>query len=87
MFWRGKQDTEKKNRYHPIITIESSGGFREKVAFDETIEDRRGPVLDHFIQSIVHGRQPEPSVWDNIRVLRAVFGCIESSISGREAAV
>ena len=84
MFWRGKQDTEKKNRYHPIITIESSGGFREKVAFDETIEDRRVPVLDHFIQSIVHGRQPEPSVWDNIRVLRAIFGCIESSISGRE---
>jgi predicted dehydrogenase len=84
MFWRGEQDSEKKNRYRPVITIERSGGFQEKIAFNESIEDRRTPVLDHFIQSIVHERQPEPSVWDNTRVLQAVFGCIESSISGRE---
>jgi len=62
MFWRGEQDSKKKNRYRPVITIESSDGFREKIAFNESIEDRRAPVLDHFFQSIVHGKQPEPSL-------------------------
>jgi hypothetical protein len=42
------------------------------------------PVLDHFIESITHGRQPEPSVSDNLQMLRAVFGCIESVTVGRE---
>ena len=84
MFWRGEQDSENRNRYHPVISIEGSDGSTEKTPFQESIGDRRVPVLDHFIESILHARQPEPSVWDNVRVLRAVFGCIESSVSGRE---
>jgi hypothetical protein len=84
MFWRGERDSVNRNRYHPVISIEHSDGSTEKIPFQESIGDRRAPVLDHFVESILHGRQPEPSVWDNIRVLRAVFGCIESSISGRE---
>jgi predicted dehydrogenase len=79
MFWRGEQDSENRNRYHPVISIEGSDGSTEKIPFQESIGDRRVPVLDHFIESILHARQPEPSVWDNVRVLRAVFGCIESS--------
>jgi len=84
MFWRGERDSVNRNRFHPVISIEHSDGSTEKIPFQESVGDRRVPVLDHFVESIRHGRQPEPSVWDNIRVLRAVFGCIESSISGRE---
>jgi predicted dehydrogenase len=67
-----------------MISIERDGGLLEKMSFQESVGDRRIPVLEHFIESILHGRQPEPSVWDNIKMLRAVFGCIESSISGRQ---
>jgi predicted dehydrogenase len=84
MFWRGEQDSENRNRYHPVLSIKGSDGSTKKVPFQESIGDRRVPLLDHFVESILHGRQPEPSVWDNLGVLRAVFGCIESSISGRE---
>jgi predicted dehydrogenase len=84
MFWRGEQDTGIKNRYRPAISIERSGGSLEKIPFEESIGDRRVPVLDHFIESITHGRQPEPSVWDNLKMLRAVFGCIESSTARHE---
>jgi predicted dehydrogenase len=84
MFWRGEQDKEIKNRYHPMISIENPGGSLEKIPFEESIRDRRVPVLDHFIESITHGRQPEPSIWDNLKMLRAVFGSIESSTVGRE---
>jgi predicted dehydrogenase len=78
MSWRGEQDKKIKNRYHPGIFIERPGGTPEKIPFAESITDRRVPVLDHFIESILHGRQPQPSVEDNLKVLRAVFGCIES---------
>jgi predicted dehydrogenase len=84
MFWRGEQDKEIKNRFYPKIFIERPGGSPEQIPFTESIGDRRVPVLDHFIESIAHGRQPEPSVWDNLKMLRAIFGCIESSIAGRE---
>jgi predicted dehydrogenase len=84
MFWRGEQDSENKNRFHPAISVKRSDGSTEQVPFQESIGDRRVPVLDHFVESILQGRQPEPSVWDNLRVLRAVFSCIESSNSGRE---
>jgi predicted dehydrogenase len=84
MVWRGEQEKGAKNRYHPVISIERPGGNLEKTPFAESIGDRRVPVLDHFIESITHGRQPEPSVWDNLKMLRAVFACIESSTLGRE---
>jgi predicted dehydrogenase len=84
MFWRGEQDKEKKDRFRPVISIERPGDTPEEISFEESIGDRRVPVLDHFIESITHGRQPEPSVWDNLKMLRAVFGCIESSIVNRE---
>jgi predicted dehydrogenase len=84
MFWRGEQDKQMKNRFDPVIFIERPGGALEKIPFQESIGDRRVPVLDHFIESITHGRQPEPSVSDNLHMLRAVFGCIESATLGRE---
>ncbi len=84
MFWRGEQDKKIKSRFHPEIFIEGSGGVMEKVPFEESIADRRVPVLDHFIESVTHGRQPQPSVSDNLKVLRAVFGCIESCTVGNE---
>jgi predicted dehydrogenase len=84
MFWRGEQDQKAKNRFHPVISLERRGGTLVKIPFEESIGDRRVPVLDHFVESITHGRQPEPSVWDNLKMLRAVFGCIESSTVGRE---
>jgi predicted dehydrogenase len=67
-----------------MLFMERPGGTLEKIPFEESIGDRRVPVLDHFIESIAHGRQPEPSAWDNLKTLRAVFGCIESTTVGRE---
>ena len=84
MFWRGEQDKQMRNRFDPVIFVERPGGALEKIPFQESIGDRRVPVLDHFIESITHGRQPEPSVSDNLQMLRAVFGCIESATVGRE---
>ena len=84
MFWRGEQDKEIKNRFYPMLFMERPGGTLEKIPFEESIGDRRVPVLDHFIESIAHGRQPEPGAWDNLKTLRAVFGCIESTTVGRE---
>ncbi|PWT78567.1 MAG: hypothetical protein C5B58_15095 [Acidobacteria bacterium] len=78
MLWRGKQDLQYKNRYLPEVMIERPDGSLEKISFKESVLDRRVPVLDHFVESILRGTQPEPSVWDNVRVLSAVFGCIES---------
>ena len=84
MSWRGEQDNKVKNRYHPGIFIERPRKTQEKIPFAESITDRRVPVLDHFIESIVHGSQPQPSVSDNLKVLRAVFGSIESCTVGHE---
>ncbi len=84
MFWSGEQNKENKNRFNPIISIEGPGGAIERIPFQESIGDRRVPVLDHFIESITHGRQPEPSVWDNLKMLGAIFGCIESFTAGHE---
>jgi len=84
MFWRGEQDKKIKNRYHPEIFIERPGGATEKIPFEESVADRRVPVLDHFVESVTHQRQPQPSVSDNLKVLRAVFGCIESCAVGHE---
>jgi predicted dehydrogenase len=84
MFWRGEQDKTKRNRFYPAISIEHPGGTPEKIPFEESIGDRRVPVLDHFIEAISHGRQPEPGVSDNLKMLRAVFGSIESANVGRE---
>jgi predicted dehydrogenase len=84
MFWRGERDLQHRNRYVPSVTIERPNGEVERIAFEESIVDRRGPVLNHFVESVLKGGQPEPSVWDNARVLRAVFGCIESLSKGGE---
>jgi predicted dehydrogenase len=84
MFWRGEQDNKIKSRFHPEILIEGLSGIREKMPFEESIADRRVPVLDHFVESVVHGRRPQPSVSDNLKMLRAVFGCIESCTVGNE---
>jgi predicted dehydrogenase len=84
MFWRGERDSEVEDWYRPEISIEGKGGFLQKLEFQESVGDRRIPVLEHFIESILNGRQPEPSVWDNRKMLRAVFGCVESLTSGRQ---
>jgi predicted dehydrogenase len=84
MFWRATEQQETKNRFAPMISIERPGFAAEKIQFKESVLDRRLPVLDHFIESIENGRQPEPSVWDNLKMLRALFGCIESLTAGRE---
>jgi predicted dehydrogenase len=46
MFWRGEQDKEIEKRYHPVICIERPGSAPEKIPFEESIGDRRVPVLD-----------------------------------------
>jgi len=84
MFWRGEPDEKKRNLYHPMIFIERTGGALEKIPFAESIGDRRVPVLDHFVESILQGRQPEPSASDNLKMLRGVFACIESLTVGHE---
>jgi hypothetical protein len=34
--------------------------------------------LEHFVESIKNGMQPEPSILDNRKTLAVVFGSIES---------
>ena len=33
MFWKGEPDKEKKNLYHPVISVERPGGTLEKIPF------------------------------------------------------
>jgi predicted dehydrogenase len=75
LFWRG--DLE-KNEYKSSIWTQEPNKPRVQTEFTESVTDRRSPVLNHFIQSINEGEQPQPGITDNIRTLAAVFGCIES---------
>ena len=84
MFWRGEQDPSYEDRFRPFISLQRAGKPPERLPFRESVVDRRVPVLEHFIHSITRGKQPEPSVSDNLKMLRAIFGCIDSATSGRE---
>jgi predicted dehydrogenase len=84
IFWRGEPDPGCEDRFLPFISLQCAGTPTERLPFRESVVDRRVPVLEHFIHSITHGKQPEPSVSDNLKMLQAIFGCIESARSGRE---
>jgi len=84
VFWRGEPDPGYKDRFLPFVSLQRAGKPEERLPFRESVVDRRVPVLEHFVRSITHGKQPEPSVYDNLKMLRAIFGCIDSAMSGRE---
>lgn len=84
MYWRGEQDPSYEDRFRPFICLERANASPERLQFRESVADRRVPVLEHFIDSITHGTQPEPSVYDNLKMLRAIFGCIDSATSKQE---
>ncbi|MBV8814768.1 MAG: Gfo/Idh/MocA family oxidoreductase [Verrucomicrobia bacterium] len=50
----------------------------------EPVQERRVPLLEHFIDSIERAEQPQPSVADNQKTLAVVFASIESVVKKRE---
>lgn len=56
----------------------------EKLPFQESITERREPVLEHFLDAVALGRQPQPDVADNLRTLNVAFSCVESLRTGAE---
>lgn len=56
----------------------------QELLIDEPIWERRLPVLEHFIESIKRGEQPEPSILDNRKTLAVVFGSLESVLKKAE---
>ena len=85
MFWRGEQDKEKKNLYHPVIFIERPG----ECSGEDSVSRSRsatGACLSWIISSnrLRMGDNLSPASSDNLKMLRAIFGCIESLTVGRE---
>ena len=75
LFWRG--DIERVD-YRSSLFIQNAGEDRVQIDFTESVVERRAPLLDHFINAVEKGEQPQPSLKDNIRTFRAVFGCVDS---------
>jgi predicted dehydrogenase len=86
LFWRAEPRPEYEDQFKPFICLERPGGVPERLRFEETVLDRRAPVLDHFVAAVSDGAQPQPSVEDNLKMLGAVFACIDSINQKREVA-
>lgn len=84
LFWRG--DHTGANALSSLW-IQKPNEKPVRLEFNETVTDRRLPVLTHFIESIAAGTQPEPSVPDNLHTLRIVFACVESVQSQTEVRI
>jgi predicted dehydrogenase len=80
LFWRGAPDAS----HGMAIWVQHPGKQPEKVPFQESVTDRRHPVLAHFIEAVSGGLQPEPGVRDNLRTLRAALGCAQSMLTRSE---
>jgi predicted dehydrogenase len=86
LFWRAEPDPEYEELFRPFICLQRPRSSPERLAFEETVLDRRVPVLDHFVEAISRGAQPQPGVEDNLKMLGAVFACIDSINQKREVA-
>lgn len=80
LFWKGAGDASPGT----AIWVQRPGKQAEKVPFEESVTDRRDPVLAHFVEAIRLGLQPEPGVGDNLKTLRVALGCVQSMLTGSE---
>jgi predicted dehydrogenase len=80
LFWDG--NIEGKNR--TSVRLEVPGQEAQELLTQEPIWERRLPVLEHFVESIKRGKQPEPSILDNRKTLAVVFGSLESVLKKAE---
>jgi predicted dehydrogenase len=80
LFWDGNIDGKNLTS----VRLEKPGREPEELLTEEPIWERRLPVLEHFIENVKQGKQPEPSVSDNRKTLAIVFGSIESVVKQAE---
>jgi predicted dehydrogenase len=80
LFWDGNIG----QMHRTSVRIEIPGQPSLELITHEPVQERRLPVLEHFINSISQGQQPEPSILDNRKTLAVVFGSIESVLAKTE---
>ena len=80
LFWDGNIDGKGRTS----VRLELPEQQPQELLTDERIRERRLPVLEHFIESINRGEQPEPSILDNRKTLAVVFGSLESVLKKTE---
>lgn len=80
LFWDGVID----QAFRTSVRIEIPGQEVQELISVEPVQERRLPLLEHFIESIEHGQQPEPSIEDNRKTLAVVFGSLESVLKKAE---
>jgi predicted dehydrogenase len=83
LFWDGVLD----EAFRTSVRLETAGQEIQELMSIEAVQERRLPLLDHFINSVERGRQPEPSIEDNRRTLAVVFGSLESVLKKEEVRV
>jgi predicted dehydrogenase len=80
LFWDGVVDES----FRTSVRLEIPGQETQELMSLEPVQERRLPLLEHFIESIDRSRQPEPSIEDNRKTLSVVFGSLESVLKKRE---
>jgi predicted dehydrogenase len=80
LFWDGVLD----EAFRTSVRLEIPGQEIRELMSVEPVEERRLPLLEHFIDSIERGEQPEPSIADNRKTLSVVFGSLQSVLTKQE---
>jgi predicted dehydrogenase len=80
LFWDGNID----QAHRTSVRVEVPGEPIRELMSSEPVQERRVKLLEHFIDSINRGEQPEPGVIDNRRTLTVVFGSIKSVLTKSE---
>jgi predicted dehydrogenase len=80
LFWDGNVD----QAHRTSVRLEVPGEPLRELMSNEPVQERRVKVLEHFIDSISRGEQPDPGVLDNQKTLAVVFGSIESVLTKAE---
>jgi predicted dehydrogenase len=80
LFWDGVIDLA----FRTSVRLEIPGKEIQELISVEPVQERRLPLLAHFIDSIGRGLQPEPSIEDNRKTLAVVFGSLESVLKKTE---
>jgi predicted dehydrogenase len=74
LFWDGNIEGD----HRTSVRLEFPGQRQQELMTYEPVSERRIPLLEHFLESVKKGAQPEPSILDNRKTLAVVFGSIES---------
>jgi predicted dehydrogenase len=80
LFWAGNIDGKNLTS----VRLEVPEQEPQELLTHEPVWERRLPLLEHFIESITRGKQPEPSILDNRKTLAVVFGSLESVLKKTE---